>query len=242
MLKIIFIMLLFSQNTLSQTKLKISTVDNVITKICVGILREVFIDAKVEAKFIEQPSLLAIIDSNDGITGAEACRIYGADKEFNNLMPIGNNLTQFHAALVTKGKKYKKIVDKEGFKFRRIGIRSGDIFSNNITKGIDQNLIKIYRSTDDILEAVANEKIEIGLMVRNEVMQLVTKKPNEYAEIKFNNDNFREYKMYFYLNKKHQKLKNTISRSINAILKNGIPKQIEDKVLGPYKKALKSLQ
>ena len=215
-------------------KFTVSAENNLYNQICKSVLEGAFDKTPIKLSFVSSKSYISIEDSNSGFTDAETCRINGASKKWPNLIQIFPSISSFHGAILTKGKKFKKITKKERLKTLRIGILRGHIYSAKITKDINPELVKQYADNITTLKMLKQDKLDIAILMLGDTAKLLAENPNELSGIIYNNKSFVEHKLYFYVHKKNKKHVEEITNLIFKYVDNGEAQKVRSSIFKKF--------
>lgn len=211
-----------------------SSEDNLYNEICRLVLKSAFDKTSFKLKFIPSKSHISLEDSNFGINDAETCRVSGAAKEWKNLIQIYPSISSFRGSILTNGKKYKKITSNDQLKNLKVGILRGHIYSNKITSGMNTGLVKQYVDVKGTLVDLKQDKIDVAILMFGDSSRVMSENRKIFKDIVYNNKNFIEKKLYFYVHKKNKKYIDPISNIIKTFVKNGGSKKIHSDYLKKY--------
>jgi len=214
---------LFSQILIAKSVvLVISRPDVSSCMICEVIVSEAMNIVGIDVLFRGFPSARAIVMANRGVTDAEVCRLYGADRKFRNLKMVSPNITEYNGAVfVSKDRVNKRINTWEDLRGISLGLVRGHIYSEKATKMFDQRAIVRVASDIQLLEMLEQGYITSAVMILHNALEIVRKNPERYRNVRIANAKLVTFKLYFYIHKKNLNHFRTIENGIKAVVENG---------------------
>lgn len=189
------------------------------------VLVEAYRRLDITVQFLTLPAQRSLHESNRGRLDGEVNRIWGIEKTYTNLIRIPVPVNAIEAMAFSKTRRFT-VNGWESLKPYSIAIRIGTKYAEQGTAGFD---IAKFPSYEQIFMLLAKARYDIGIASRTSGM--VEIKTQKLTGIVALEPPILVTSLYHYLHRKHERIVPRITRTLQAMEKEGRIQQIRDDYL-----------
>lgn len=193
------------------------------------LIKEAFTRNGLQVTIVHHATERVITNTNEGIDDGDISRIGGLSRLYPNLVQVPEKLFDMDFVAFTKNSDIK-LENWESLNQYSIGIITGWKILEENTRGV--SLLTKVQSPESLFTLIQADRAEIVLYDRIQGLCLI--KELGFNEIKVLEPPLAVREMYFYLNKKHEKLVPEIDNAFIQMKKDGTYKRIFDKLMSEH--------
>jgi polar amino acid transport system substrate-binding protein len=173
------------------------------------------------------PAERALLNANAGIDDGDVCRVRDITNKYPGLIQVPEVITPVKWVVFSKSFNFK-INGVNSLRPYRVGILIGRKLLEEKIVGV-KSLIK-FSTDDEIIDALARNQIDLGIMEKSQGMALIQSRLN----IKMLQPALFQDDCYLYLNRKHRLWVPLFAAELKKMKQDGSLKKIFNDGLRPY--------
>ena len=189
------------------------------------IVKSMFQRIGIEAKVVSLPSERSLINANTGQDDGNIARIKGLEKKYKNLVMVPEKVIDFDFVAFTKNKQLK-IKNWKSLKPYNLGFINGwKVFEKKVK---DYKSLVRTKNEEQMFKLVENNRADIVLYDKWSGLWWTK---NNSSKISHLEPPIATFKLYLYVNKKHEKLVPSLAKSLKTMKADGTYQKIYNQTL-----------